>query len=57
MNLRSQVDDIETQNARMLQEEQNYKRLYQELKRLQSFIKLDNNMQALLLKGDYNDES
>lgn len=56
VNLRAQVDDIETQNARMLQEEQNYKRLHQELRRVQGLIKVDNGMQAVLLKAEYNDE-
>jgi ABC-type phosphate transport system auxiliary subunit len=57
VNLRTQVDNIESQNSRMLQEEQNYKRLYVELKRIQANVKVDNGMQALLVKGEYNDDS
>jgi hypothetical protein len=40
----------------MLQEEQNYKRLHQELRRVQSLIKVDSGMQAVLVKAEYNDE-
>ena len=39
----------------MLQEEENYKKLYKELKGLTSHIKINNEMQALMIKGDYND--
>ena len=56
MNLRAQVDDIESQNSRMIQEETNYKKLYQELKRLQSHVKVDTEMQNILIKGDYKDD-
>jgi hypothetical protein len=30
--------------------------LHQELRRVQGLIKVDNGMQAMLLKGEYNDE-
>jgi hypothetical protein len=40
----------------MIQEEQNYKKLYSELKKLRSHVKLDSKMQGVLLKSDYSDD-
>eukprot|EP00347_Sterkiella_histriomuscorum_P015361 403357305 len=57
INLRTQIDEIESQNSRVVQEEQNYKKLSSELKQLLSHIKIDNSQQQFLLKVDYNDES
>ncbi|CDW88474.1 UNKNOWN [Stylonychia lemnae] len=58
LNLRTQIDEIESQNSRVVQEEQNYKKLYAELKQLTNYIKIDNSQQSFLLKGaDFNDDS
>lgn len=55
-NLRAQVDEIESQNSRVLQEEENYKKLYKELKGLTSHIKINSDIQTQMVKGDYNDD-
>ena len=41
----------------MIQEEENYRKLYRELKSLSSHIKINNEMQTLMIKSDYNDDA
>lgn len=57
LNLRNQIDEIESQNSRIVQEEQNYKKLFQELKRLMQHVKIDNAQQSFLVKADYTDDA